>query len=73
MSNFWSTLFAEELQWLCPTLGCQATYCFSHGIGHLLVPLLEGVLVVSLVRRLAAAVRHRDTVYDLDSVSHSAM
>jgi hypothetical protein len=40
-----------------PNLDPGAAYLISHGVGHLLVPVLEAYLVVTLLRIAASKVR----------------
>jgi hypothetical protein len=58
LKGFWSSLIAEQLasSGLAEQLPPATAYLITHGVGHLIIPLLEAVLLVIIVRRVAAAV-----------------
>lgn len=54
LTGFWSTMIADHLATAAPTLDPAASYLVSHGIGHLLLPLLEAYLLIKFMQFAAA-------------------
>lgn len=49
LTGFWSTLIAEQLT-AFPNLDPAAAYLISHGVGHLVLPLLEAYLLIRIIQ-----------------------
>jgi hypothetical protein len=59
LTGVWSSLIAEHLAATAPQLSVKTAYMISHGVGHLVIPLLEALLVIGVMKKIAAAVSSR--------------
>jgi len=55
LTGFWSTLIAEQLT-AFPGLDPGLSYLISHGVGHLVVPILEAWVIVWFMQFIARKV-----------------
>jgi hypothetical protein len=71
LTGFWSSLIAEQLT-AFPNLDPAAAYLISHGVGHLVLPLLEAYLLIRVMQFAASQVgTHRQQQLPLTSAAAS--